>query len=1127
MLAREKFAAATTIRPEARAGHRHRVVAALLAMGVAGAGGCEDPVSAPIIRTLDGPTAVAFTCYGRMRVTNGEVATDDQPIIASAMPVSACQAWDQVPDQPGAADAPQPPPGQEPLNGGVDQATWKALVSVFGFVLQKQEGTLAVVQSTLGISQPGGSDGALLPGSFGLIDADRFSPGKNAIPMGTLPVGVVTDPTGCHVMTANAGSCDLSLLEVDSALQFDRLPQVRRVDIVNAEGERIGAKPRAVVGQPGSGPIGFECSAEPDSLVYVAYPDCNMVAVVHAASGEVRAGIVFHEDGSAELTDGNVGCSAMTCGGSVSSPGGGPGPDAAPVDEPDAGADPVVDAGTGADLDAGPGLAALADGAPRPVALFIDEVDTGNDVIQRRLYIGAENSPQVTVVELDDAYLPVESWSVPLEGEVGVTRLAATEIVRMGGDDGVLGGGGFGDFRFVYAIATDKTVRVAEVHGQRRECDTQIDPRYLREVRNGGLLACLPVGDPAYPRRATATSPGILMPNDAVPLDVAFAAVAGSSTSTSPANLVGHFAFITMSTGGTLVVNIDDDRYADFEDTSDPMLVDISAVLAHQPRDGVGNRSGSLYCRRDGADSDGCDYQAPVTSCTPQSISISELGPRLGSATTGQLSNPVAVANEKIDYLPSLRQVSCHESELDLPVSELAFAAPDYLREYTYPDIQSVLNETWTITWEGRISLDGSSDSTVRLGYASTDGGFALHDGSAPFCRMGVEPYDLVTLVGCDPNRGNAHCKLGEVCYVHPDAPTTLGTGMCLPEDRADELAESCRDLLTSRRRFTVLETRANRLSLGERRRVLRTTPVDGCVDDAQCETLYGAELALASDEDAVNLCTPGDGVDSPYAWSCEADPTRAPGPDRCVMTCEQDSECEEGWLCSGGYCVESTLPPAACLGALQRYDVRVGDAFAAVGTRTGFLSQRMVDPDTGMCVDDPAAHPLAQGRLPLAAPPCPTGDINGPGDLDGVEALSPNPCAVVVSHAQEDDQDQLQVRDAAAIRFRNPAFTIHLVDPVIEASCSGSETDVAVPTVFSGYQLQFPIVGGFIPLQVASEVRTSSDFRYDVRYPVSIARGPLGNLWIMDQGDISSAIRGQLLRLDPRSPGPQAPGIQ
>lgn len=440
---------------------------------------------------------------------------------------------------------------------------------------------------------------------------------------------------------------------------------------------------------------------------------------------------------------------------------------------------------------------------------------------------------------------------------------------------------------------------------------------------------------------------------------------------------------------------------------------------------------------------------------------------------------------------------------------------PDFLREQVFPDLQSVRSETWNIVWEGLLSRQnaGALDPGVRLGYLERDGGFTLRDGGAPFCEMGAEPGDVVTLRGCNPALGNQHCQGSDVCAVLPDIDVQSQLGICLPAGSENLAQQTCLPFFASRRRFLVEQTFAGRLVLGERKRVLRTTPETGCSSATQCAALYDLEQDLALGRPLQRVSPP-----TTDRWACEpafvADPVTGPARDVCIMTCASDLDCENGWQCSGdGYCVEAALPPPECVKTLQRYDVRAGNAFAVIGTATGFLHDRVADPDTGECVADPAANPLSRGRVPLSVPPC-TGD--------GFVDIAPNPCATTILHSYyvptpEVDEDgkpvqKVVTRQASAIRFGNPAFVTHLVDPFFDPAAQEIECMLdgaacpPMPAVPPGYAITFTIGSGFVPLNAVT----------DLKYPVGLANDPLGSIWIMDQGDVSTFIRGRVARFSP-----------
>ena len=189
---------------------------------------CSDDPLQVVVRNLDGPSDIAFACIGDLRLSEtGET-------VRSGQPLSSCssRALGEVPE------------GQENL----------IPPDVFAFVLQSTRGTVAVVDTAVGT----------------IADADPFAPGRNAIPIGTLPVGLIEDRSGCFAVSANAGSCDLSVLDVQSAVDPAIATQVTRVTITNASGEVLSAKPRSI--EPGrlqEAEIGLACPETASGVGYV------------------------------------------------------------------------------------------------------------------------------------------------------------------------------------------------------------------------------------------------------------------------------------------------------------------------------------------------------------------------------------------------------------------------------------------------------------------------------------------------------------------------------------------------------------------------------------------------------------------------------------------------------------------------------------------------------------------------------------------------------------------------------------------------------------------------------------------------------------------------------------------
>lgn len=1038
---------------------------------------CSDPTTlAPTLTNLDRPTDIAFACYGGMRVTNGGPATADQAIVQTAQPVAACD----IRSQPHPDGVPASiPPGQEPLSPTSDPGS----SSYVAFVLQSGPGTVALATwPTVPTSQ-------LAAGDVRVLDADPLSPGKNAITVGEDPIAIATDRVGCYELTANAGTCDLSVVDIRSALNYatnvsdavgnGQGVQVTQLGVVSSTGVPISARPAAMVAEPPAGTIGMACPAVPTGLVYVAYPSCHLVAGIDTATGQVVTGIQYDDQGVASITSGDVTC-------------------------PD-------DCGVGGSAGQG----------PRPVALDL-EVDPRTG--RRVLAIGSANSSVVTIAELGIDSRPTSLSNVVFEdatGKLGITDVAVSPTIGMGGsqgfinDDSALGG----EAQFLYAIANDKTVRVANIANVvNQECDTQIDPRYLHDEKVVKTLSCLAVGDPETRRRPGAKSPGIALPGGAVPTSIDVFRVANvdgdSRIPGTPARMVGYFGVITATTGATYVLNIDDDDAADVVDTNNPIATSIPLVIAHQLRDGLPNRGALAEALVDGLQMPTCNTEGP----DPDAAGGNSGGPRIVGAPARTVPTGT-LASEKMGALPSIRQVQCIGSDGNRVVSELSFAAPIDVRDRAFPDLRGLQrDEVWTLTWEGSVSTDSASTAidgpAVRTSQIVVDtSGFRLVDQTRLYCDAGVQPFDIVQLRGCDPSRGDADCPLGYSCFVHPESQVA-GLGACMLSNEAERLANACKPFLTSMRRYTIGTTSSGTLQLLPRKHILRTTPIDGCTSDEQCQALADVALKVASSSHPFADTTAPD----PHRYTCAVDSQRAPTLDaggtmpikRCIQTCASDDDCDAGTVCSNGTCMEGVIPPQACVRAPQRYELRVGEAFAVVGTRSGF-DHPVIEDSSGQCIVDPNANHLTVGRLPLSAPPCdPDADPRTGRRMDGT--FEPNPCSLTVDEVESQPNymagtctlatpaTSITTRRASAIRFRNRGLSMTMVDPTYpgDAMCIGDRMGMLgnVPVVAPGMQTAVRITAGFEPFAIG--IRPT--------LPVKVRRGPGDSIWVVDEGDTLSS---------------------
>lgn len=1077
---------------------------ASLAASTAALSGCEDTSNSIAVQlNLDTPVDVAFTCYGGLRLTADPAApkTTDE-IITSAQPRYSCDLRSQ-PRNIEQVPLPELPAGQGDLTavGGEEVPA----ASYYGLIVQSGPGTVAVARF------PAERSAVYTSNETVILDTDPLSPGKNSIAVGTRPVAIVTDPSGCYAVTANAGSCDLSSLDVNSALQFDGQAKVTRFAVKNGAGVEIKARPAAMIASPAASfvpNVGQRCPLAPTGLAYVAYPSCQLVAAVDLATGVIQQGIKFDAAGVATVVPG----AAVTCANECSTnPVGLAGPEPSTLDL-------VLD-----DIRTTPAGTTLVDNRP----------------VTSRLVIGGRKSNRLTMVNLDpatslpQALMPISSvelWQRP-GTQLGVIDVALSPQIGMGGvHPAGVNNVGAPQYQFAYAVATDGSVRVASVLPDNlRECDTQIDPRAIHDEQAITELACIPLG--SKPRRAGKQGPGITMPGDGVAAAVNIFRVdpppGDQRIPPTPTRLNGYFGVVSSTTGFPYLIDIDDDDRADVETLNDPRLplaVDISVTVPHQLRDKVADRNLLAETVPEGETN-------PVPTCNSTGPGIDESGalrggPRMGPAFN-RVTLPESLVTAKTVMLPNIRQLQCNGTDTmtsgTVSIPELAYGAPPAEREARFPDTQALLTtETWRFVWEGPLSGDnGGVDidgPVIRTGSFAVNGAtLKLTDRSKPYCAAGVEAFDQVQLRGCDPTSTTTQCPIGTRCFLHPES--ALGVGSCIPEKASNSFIEQCRDFLVSVRRYTVnSDPRSGELTLLPRARVLRSTPLSGCTSNEQCATLATYEARQATDAHPF-----ADTTAATRTYKCAADTNRKGSLPRCQMTCTRDSQCDAASSCdeATGVCMEGPIPPAECVAALQRYDLRASDAFTVLGTSSGYVHPIVADAN-GKCVAPASSVGLLKlGRLPLSAPPCGTDP-----------ALAPNPCLKTVDHAETrapfsfengacvEGTSASRVRtDVPAIWFRNLGLSFHLVDPTYpgDANCRGDRGGfqgtplVDVPVAFTGLSFSFLQNGGYSPM----------DLRPSMTVPVKVVRGPQQSFWLVDEGDFISdqvSSRGKVYRVESSS---------
>jgi hypothetical protein len=570
-------------------------------------------------------------------------------------------------------------------------------------------------------------------------------------------------------------------------------------------------------------------------------------------------------------------------------------------------------------------------------------------------------------------------------------------------------------------------------------------------------------------------------------------------------------------------------------------------VTAHQLRDSFTQRDALPIKSVHNA---GTNSDQDVTQCRaidPPNGGGTAGGPRV-SAPPAQVPPTNTISSDLNPELPKLRQSQCISADRDpngvligdadkpagAAVTDLEFGATRALRDQTFPDLKSVLNETWTLTYEGTLSLDNAVTAidgpSIREGTIKVNE-FGLHllDQTRPFCDAGVERYDVVDLRGCDPSHIDADCPADYTCFVHPKS--NVGIGACVLKSEAQRLSDVCFDFLTTQRRYTVDQAKSGELVLLERKHELPMTPVDGCVSDDQCTNIAKLQATINPSADPY-LGVPSQGHPG-STWSCQNDPLRKPiNADpaknlRCVQTCSTDpahpASCTNGSLCrldpgsqTEGVCMEGIEPPQSCVNGPQRFDIRASEAFTMIGGISGYIHPIVMQPD-GTCARDPKAPSVQLGRIPLVAPAC----TNAAG-----QPPSPNPCQTTVkqfeflpaagSCSTTIDAQTFQTRDATAIAVSNPAMTLTLVDPTYpgDARCFLDRQGGLgnIPFANTGFSLQFEQKAGFAPFGPSL---------FGLVTPVRLVSGPASSLWVIDDGDFvstsitQSSTRGRVFRIE------------
>jgi hypothetical protein len=953
-----------------------------------------------------------------------------------------------------------------------------------------------------------------------LVDLAPSLPGFGFLPVGELPEHVRTTPDGCWGATANAGSCDLSLIDlpvlanvrnigiIRKGLTPDengnvaiRLPSdsplrnmtayeqglVRRlrISLPPALGGRtllarpswIELSPRSpknlsgsAAGQPGV------CRSPDNGLAdapkaWVALPGCELVVEVdlNGTIATVEQAIRVARDRTEVVSD----LSTLSCPVECSEGQPAPADLGQPPDPPDGGAGP------------------LPSNHGYPGALAVQE-DAGG----ARLIIGDRTSDTLSIVPVDE------------RGALGAPRrITLAENAR--GVDVVRTSPRTPAGQFLYAVARDGTVRVVDLDRE-VECETNPDPVALSSLpledpRAGARRrGCFPLGDPATPPRSPlATTPGIEFGNGALPRDVIFVHVdvpvppsdpQVEPPAASPSLPVGDFAWVLTTDGRAQLVNVFDacpapNRPQGVPGAYSPSCAASNAKPSRDAAKGFPGLPGpteyELVSHRPRLG--GSRYTQP-TSCNDNA----------GAARVADETNPVNVTVSGVAQVDPARLPGIFKAaRTDVPPGA---QCPSATQAAGFLHYDRARPETWTAAWEGALP------NTARATGRPLPGGSFVDTGGL-FCSRGVLKGDKLVLRGCE---SDDDCDFAQVCARDPGAPIEVANGLCL--DRDEDLrkleTEACGPLLRAVKRYRI--TRA------------RQAPFGGLTED----TLDLAEIYQPEHPTDTRVCMAGDDcMDVTIPVTIAGETRQLPttclpdwdGQERCLRACDPAAttpQCSVGFICHPSSfgdprCLRAPLDPryfrtvgrdgVGCLRELQRYEIRSGDAFLVSGSSSGLLVEVQPDPVTGECGPPLVSSPYArmnQSRLPLdPAVECGLANEGAPGFIGSIVPPgdpSKNFCR----------QDFTSGEAKRYLHFENPFLAFTLVIP-------GVGNRFATPP--ENTELELRVLGTAFPLSVAlaADIQAQS--------PRAGIAAPDGQtVFIVDEGKQTQAtgLRGQLLRL-------------
>lgn len=896
----------------------------------------------------------------------------------------------------------------------------------------------------------------------GVVDLDPTVPGYNLLSVGVLPSFMTATEQACTVITSNAGSCDLTVLDgpgvaaygidgattdTPGALSSTVVPRRANGDPLEARPGDILAVPSELSTAPGASlPLdGATCGGSLEHSVYVVFPACQLVAEISLATQEVLQSRRF-----------------VTSIGENGEP---------IVSIEDAGLNPECPLECGGGT--GNGLTIDPEGFfPTTLTLSESVDDERLSVEYNALFIGGASDTLFEIPIGDDGVwaTPETTLTLDLEAAEGVSKVRPTPIVDMID----------GPRQFLYVVADDGTTRVVERDPSTAalgfECDTQIDPTTVRDAP----ASCVPVQADTPNRRPSALGPGIQAEQGAIVdwlfleggerpfgCDVDDEEEGADQDLDRRPFCQEHTVGVGITSAGT-VIFASLDGYQDAprtNDSLDPLGTMDLTVTPHalwpsqQPTRATTDSNRAALPRVDDREteftSQGAEDSAQALSPALRRIDYAYATP----PDDASVSDERRELSERLGNPTNDDQLGRFNDENALYLEETPRVITRDYRSWT------AVNQSWSLVWEGAIPGTRSTTGRIECGAEAAGwngalcepgSGSSLVDEGARFCESGVLPGDVLILTGCEDD---ADCGVGQRCLTESTADAA--TGICVSEsafnDNLPLLTARCRPFITDpcgapRREFLVTRAFQDRLELQalDLDRSAYVRDLNASDDDAPIELveeisrytclplLPGAtgeaspvvDGFIEPDADTGTRTPCNDDEDCSNGSVCTVDGLCrqcAAGDANACLNCTRDADCEDDFgpdaICSDNQCrrpctsgdsacTVTPLPGNLCFAELTEYYVRSDNSFIVRGDPLdSFLTDRVTtrgalgetDPELATeCVEDPNVSELLNSRIPLGE----TAEDTWTRERDPIldcpsdiaQPTDPNPCRVVSS---------------------------------------------------------------------------------------------------------------------------------